>query len=145
MRKKSKYLAIILAAGKGTRLNSNIPKPLYKYRGIEIIDYILQAISSFDDIDILTVVGNQKGHILQHIEGRSAFTIQKDQIGTANAVSCCIDSISNYENSFIFVGDTPLVSKKHLQLMIESHEDTNSDCTFFDSIIFLLKFCLYLS
>ena len=60
MKNKSSILAIILAAGKGTRLESDVPKSLLKVKGTPIIDYLIEALTFNDDIDILSVVGYKK-------------------------------------------------------------------------------------
>ena len=68
MNPKSNFLAIILAAGKGSRLNIRYPKPLYKINNIPIIDHIINSITSIGGIDILTVVGYQKEKIARKIK-----------------------------------------------------------------------------
>jgi len=130
MKNKSKYLAIILAAGKGSRLSSNIPKPLYKIDGLSIIDHLINSISSVPNIDILTVVGYEKNKLIKHIQGRSSYTVQNIQDGTGGAVLKCIDYIEKYENTFVFVGDTPFIDSKDIKKMILSHRKLKADCTF---------------
>ena len=130
MNNNSKYLAIILAAGKGSRLAADIPKPLYKINDIPIIDYIINSISSVANIDILTVVGLQRNQIINHIKDRSLYLVQKNQNGTGGAVLECMDYIKKYKDAFIFVGDAPFVKKEHILKMISSHQDCNAECSF---------------
>ena len=87
MKNKSRYLAIILAAGKGSRLSKDIPKPLYEIDGLPIIDYIIRSISVIPEIDILTVVGYRKNEVINHIKDRSLYVVQPAQNGTGDAVS----------------------------------------------------------
>ena len=130
MKKKSRYLAIILAAGKGGRLKVDTPKPLYKFNKVSIIDHLINSISIFPNIDILTVVGYQKDKVIKHIKNRSSYVVQEEQKGTGDAVIKCIDNIKQYRNTFIFVGDTPFIGKREIERMIYRHEDFNADCTF---------------
>ena len=130
MKNKSSYLAIILAAGKGTRLDVSVPKPLYKVNNLPIIDHLINTFSFFSNIDILTVVGHQKNEIIKHIQGRSFHVVQEVQDGTGGAVKVCLDSISRYENIFIFMGDAPFIGKNNVKQMILSHMSANADCSF---------------
>ena len=130
MSNNSRYLAIILAAGKGSRLAANTPKPLYKINNIPIIDYIINSFSSFPNIDILTVVGHQRKQIISHIKDRSLYVVQESQNGTGSAVLSCMNHIKKYKNTFIFVGDAPFVKKEHILNMISSHKDCNAECSF---------------
>ena len=76
MKPQSKFLAIILAAGKGSRLNIAYPKPLYRINNISIIDHIINSINKIGKIDILTVVGYQKEKIIAQIGDRSMHVVQ---------------------------------------------------------------------
>jgi len=130
MKNNSSYLAIILAAGKGTRLGVNIPKPLYKINNIPIVDYLINTFTFFPNIDILTVVGHQKNEIIKHIEGRSFYVVQEVQNGTGAAVKVCLEFIDRYENIFIFMGDAPFIGKNNVKQMILSHIRVHADCSF---------------
>ena len=130
MKENYNHLAIILAAGKGSRLSTQVPKPLYKIDGLPIIDHLINSISSVPDVDILTVVGHQKDKVISHIQDRSAYIVQNNQNGTADAVLRCIDYIKKYNNTFVFVGDTPFISSKDLEGMLLSHISSKADCSF---------------
>jgi len=130
MKNKSSYLAIILAAGKGTRLDSKVPKPLHKVNNLPIIDYLINAFSFFSNIKILTVVGHQKDKLIEHIGDRSFYVVQQDQNGTGGAVKASLDFIKKYQNVFVFVGDSPFVHKNYIEKMMLSHQETDADCSF---------------
>ena len=130
MKNKSRYLAIILAAGKGSRLSKDIPKPLYEIDGLPIIDYIIKSISVIPETDILTVVGYRKNEVINHIKDRSLYVVQPAQNGTGDAVSKCVDYIKEYEDTFVFVGDTPFIDSKVILSMFLKHRLYDSDCTF---------------
>ena len=130
MGSNTKYLGIILAAGKGNRLDFNGPKPLFNVFGLPMIDYIINSFLKTGMIDLLTVVGYQKERVINHIEGRSSYITQNKQLGTGHAAAQCIDYIKKYKNTFIVVGDAPFISTKHLMNMINKHTKENADCTF---------------
>ena len=130
MKNNSSYLAIILAAGKGTRLDASVLKPLYKVNNLPIIDHLINTFSFFSNIDILTVVGHQKNKLIEHIGDRSFYVVQEDQNGTGSAVKVCRDFIGRYKHIFIFMGDAPFVDKNNIKQMMLSHISVNADCSF---------------
>ena len=130
MKNKSSYLAIILAAGKGTRLDIDIPKPLYKINNIPIIDHLIGTFSFFSNVDILTVVGYKKNKLIGHIQGRSFYVVQEVQNGTGGAVKASLDFINRYQNIFVFVGDAPFIHKSYIEKIMLSHIGTDADCSF---------------
>ena len=130
----SRYLVIILAAGKGTRLSADIPKPLYEVNGTPIIDHLFNSFSRIPNLDLLTVVGHQKNKVINHIKDRSSYVVQHKQNGTGSAVLECIDYIKKYKNFFVFVGDTPFINSNNISTMMSSHINSKSDCTFLYSV-----------
>ena len=130
MSKRSRNLAILLAAGKGTRLNFEGPKPLFPVSGRPMIQHIFDALLETGSIDILTVVGHEREQVIRNIEGLSEYVYQKDQLGTGHATAQCISQIEKYQNAFVFVADAPFISSNYITSMIDNHRKTNSDCTF---------------
>tara|TARA_Y100001970_G_scaffold287410_1_gene412019 strand:+ start:1149 stop:1877 length:729 start_codon:yes stop_codon:yes gene_type:complete len=130
MNSKSEYLAIILAAGKGSRLNTEDPKPLYKLNGLPMIDSIIESISNAQNIDILTVVGHQKTKVVEHISNRSKYAIQENTMGTGHALMQCLDFIKEYSSIFVFVGDAPLITFSLINELRDIHIKSNADCSF---------------
>ena len=123
-------LAIILAAGKGSRLDFDGPKPLFPIHGTPMIRYIFDAFLQVPSIDLLTVVGHQSDKVIKNIQGISKYVYQKEQLGTGHAAAQCISEIQKYKNSFIFVADSPFISSDHIISMLRNHKENNSDCTF---------------
>ena len=117
-------LAIILAAGKGTRLDFDGPKPLFPIDETPMIRYIFNAFLQVPSIDLLTVVGHQSDKVIKNIQGISKYVYQKEQLGTGHAAAQCISEIQKYKNSFIFVADSPFISSNHIISMLRSHKDS---------------------
>ena len=124
------YLAIILAAGKGSRLEYKGPKALFEINNIPLIQYLYNSINSVGSIDLLTVVGYKKNTLINYIKNKSIYTTQDQQLGTAHAVNQCTEYIKKYKNTFIFVADAPFISKSYISSMMRLHEEQKSDCTF---------------
>ena len=113
---------IILAAGKGTRMNSPIPKVLHEVNGIPMIVKILNTCLSTTPKEIFIVVGEYKNMIEMVINNNIKYTsnikyiIQKEQLGTGHAVRMCIPElkISTSNNVIVLSGDTPLIKSSTL-------------------------------
>ena len=122
---------IILAAGKGTRMKSNILKVLHEIAGIPILQYVINAVTNASN-KIFIVVGHQSGEVEATVGNASiTFIEQKEQLGTGHAVQQVIPALSdNEENStLILTGDSPLIQKETLDKLIETHHESNASVT----------------
>ena len=127
---KTNDLAIVLAAGRGSRLKINYPKPLFEIDNISIIQRISEQLIRAGNIDMLTVVGYQKEKIIRHLNNRSAYITQNNPRGTGDAVLRCLHHIKNYRNIFILVGDAPFITSSHISKLREEHRKSKSECSF---------------
>ena len=124
-----KYCAVILAAGEGSRLKSKIPKPLVEINNTSIIQRIVNTFSRWDSIDIIIIV-KKDSPIVNSVSQKCKFIIQDSPNGTGHAIKCAIDIIKEYDQTFISVGDSPLISFESLKKMNQSHVNNNIDCSF---------------
>ena len=108
------YLAIILAAGRGSRLDYNGPKALFEINNVPLIQYLYNSVNNVGSIDLLTVVGYKKNSLIKYIKNKSLYVVQNEQLGTAHAVNQCIEYIKKYKYTFIFVGDAPFISESYI-------------------------------
>ena len=117
---------LILAAGKGTRMKSPLPKPLHAVCGFPIISYILKAAQALNPAAIGVVVGHQADQVMQHIKdnlkewGVSApvvFIEQKELTGSGSAVKAAGPLLQKFENILVLNGDIPLLRVETLQQM----------------------------
>lgn len=127
-----KITAIILAAGKGTRMKSEMPKVLHKISGKEIISYIIDTVSETKIKDIVIVAGNNFNVIKNFIKTRYKNSIkivrQKPLLGTGHAVLSVIKSkISLNPYILILNGDVPLVNKNTLNHIIKMFTKGKAD------------------
>ncbi len=115
---------LVLAAGKGTRMHSNIPKVLHKILGEPILWYVYNGLKNlFDDKDIYFVLG----HGAEIIEKEFSFVkeniiYQKEQLGTGHALQCAYETLvkRGYEYVLIVNGDVPLTNVHKVQTFLKN-------------------------
>ena len=132
---KNNLCVLILAAGKGTRMKSDLPKPLHTVCGFPIISYILKAAQALNPSAIGLVVGHGAKTVMDTIKtGLSAwgvsapivFAEQIDLSGSGSAVKAALPLLQKFETILIINGDTPLLCAKTLQGMTDLFN--SNDC-----------------
>lgn len=130
--------AVILAAGKGTRMKSETtPKVLHQIMGKTLLGYVLDNVKNFVSEEFVIV-----GHHAQEVEDfvknnydNAKTVLQSPQLGTGHAVSMVCPSLENYDGLvLILCGDTPLVREETLKKFVEFHKSNNSDLTVMSTI-----------
>ena len=130
--------AVILAAGKGTRMKSETtPKVLHEIMGKTLLGYVLDNVKNFVSEEFVIV-----GHHAQEVEDfvknnydNAKTVLQSPQLGTGHAVSMVCPSLENYDGLvLILCGDTPLVREETLKAFVEFHKSHNSDLTVMSTI-----------
>tara|TARA_B100000424_G_scaffold238561_1_gene204707 strand:+ start:240 stop:1565 length:1326 start_codon:yes stop_codon:yes gene_type:complete len=125
-----KNIAIILAAGKGSRMNSSIPKPLHKIAGKTIIEHILYNIKDAGYDDSVIVLNKENENFFSYLRTNNTdltFAFQKDQLGTGDAVREGVKDLdlSEVENVLVVFGDTPLLSSKTLRDLLNFNDQSD--------------------
>lgn len=116
--------AIVLAAGKGTRMKSNKAKVLHLLAGRPIILYVVETAVKVFGYDIVVVIGNQAEAVRRHVSESAnlLFAYQENQLGTGHAVQCAMPSLPHYiENVVILCGDVPLITDQTLTSLVNTH------------------------
>ena len=124
----SKLKAVILAAGKGTRMKSELPKVLHKIYDRCAIDYVCDACEGAGIKDINIVVGHKANQVVEHVKNRNneiKFCYQESQLGTGHAVMQAKDNIDDDDLVLVINGDQPLISSKTIKSMISFCEQGN--------------------
>ncbi|NLM33326.1 MAG: NTP transferase domain-containing protein [Acholeplasmataceae bacterium] len=122
--------AIILAAGKGTRMNSELPKCAHPIIDKPMIHYVYDAISEVKPEEIITVVGYKREIIEKILNKKTKFAVQEEQLGTAHAVLATKEFLQDKEGSTIIAnGDMPFISKKSYYNMLNAHLREQNDLT----------------
>ena len=113
---------VILAAGKGTRMNSQLPKVLQPLAGKPILQYVLDTTHSLQPNNISIVAGHKSEMLRELIKDKNiAWRIQDTQLGTGHAVIQAIPDL-NSDKTLILYGDVPLIKKADLQSLIKKSD-----------------------
>ena len=116
---------IILAAGKGTRMNTNLPKVMQPLGGHTLISHVIKTAQK-NSKKITVVVGHQKDLLKEHIiniDPQIQTADQNDQLGTAHAVKTAEDMIEKDERVLVLYGDVPLISSNTIKALINSGQE----------------------
>lgn len=117
---------IILAAGKGTRMKSSIPKVLHKVANKTMLDHVIDSLESVDCNKSMVVIGHKKEMVKKEVNRKVNYVIQDKQLGTGHAVMMCKDQLPDNGDVLIVYGDTPLLTSKTLKKFVKSHKDNGN-------------------
>ncbi len=124
--------ALILAAGKGTRMQKDgdtMAKVMRLAHGKPLLHYVVSALDFIEKSDTILVVGYQKEVVQEAFEGY-AFAEQKEQLGTGHAVTCGMVGIEDFEGDILVCcGDMPLILKDTYTALCKTHTEDGNDCT----------------
>ncbi|MFH0766645.1 MAG: bifunctional UDP-N-acetylglucosamine diphosphorylase/glucosamine-1-phosphate N-acetyltransferase GlmU [Bacillota bacterium] len=125
-----KKYALILAAGKGTRMRTEMPKCAFPILKKPMISYIIENIEKSTIDEICVVVGHKKDVIKEILQDRVIYAIQSEQLGTGHAVLSAAPQMEDKEGiTFILPGDMPLMEYPLMNKLMRSHEEMGNDLT----------------
>ena len=128
-----KLSAIILAAGKGTRMKSELPKVMHKIAGKPMIEIVTDKLNAFSIIHCYLVVGHGKDLITSHFKNKTFnfnlhCVIQKEQRGTGDAVLSCEEHVEKFQGDILILcGDMPLISEDTLLAFYDNYKKNSLD------------------
>lgn len=126
---------LILAAGKGTRMKSTIPKVLHTVCGKPMLQKIIEVSMKLTSEKPIVVLGYQKEKIIEQFKD-IRYVVQKEQLGTGNAVIEAMNSLKGYSGTLMIVcGDTPLLKEGTLRKLYEFHKKEKAITTILTSIV----------
>jgi len=125
--KAAPLAVIILAAGKGTRMNSSLPKVLQDLRGRTLLDHVLDTAQVAKPEKILVVAGHGADLVKELVDHRTTaveIIIQEPQLGTGHAVAQCLDSLEQFDGIVVVLsGDVPRLDSGTVSELYQSIED----------------------
>lgn len=130
--------AIILAAGKSTRMKSRRPKPLHEICGKPMLQYVLDACYDAGCDRVLVVIGHGKDEIMAGFEHdqRITWIEQTEQLGTGHAARMCEPELRKHGGDvFILAGDGPLIRGEVLGTLLDAHRDEQSAASMATAIL----------
>src|SRR5215203_230909 len=123
--------AVVLAAGKGTRMKSNRAKVLHTLCGVPMVNYVMEALKPLAPERLLVVVGHQ-AELVEAVLPQDAETVlQREQLGTGDAVGVALGALGGEEEGVLLVvnGDGPLISERTLEELVERHRSAGVGAT----------------
>ena len=127
---------VILAAGKGTRLKSNLAKVLHRAGGRTLVEHVIHACSALSAKKTIVVVGHQAEHVAPVVEPLGAETVlQQPQHGTGHAMQIARRAVGHAKFAIVLPGDAPLVRTETLKALISSHRKGNAAATILSAVL----------
>jgi len=133
--------AVILAAGKGTRMKSDLPKVVHPVGGRPMVCAVVDACFAAGCDRVVVVVGYQHEKVRDAVLGGNPsgpveFAMQEEQLGTGHAVKCASDAYAGRdEDVFVLCGDGPLIRAETLGVLLERHRSTGSSATLATAVL----------
>jgi UDP-N-acetylglucosamine diphosphorylase/glucosamine-1-phosphate N-acetyltransferase len=118
---------IILAAGQGKRMKSDLPKILHPLNGRPMVHYVIDAAEAIGSNKIVLIVGHKSEMVIEACRNRQVeYITQEDQLGTGHAVMQTTPIFNNFcGNILVLSGDVPLLTSQTLNSLIEIHQEEN--------------------
>ncbi|MGL5978568.1 MAG: bifunctional UDP-N-acetylglucosamine diphosphorylase/glucosamine-1-phosphate N-acetyltransferase GlmU [Erysipelotrichaceae bacterium] len=115
--------AIVLAAGKGTRMKSNKNKVMHEVMGKPMIQHVVDTLKQADVTDIVVVVGHQAESIQSYLKDEVRYVEQKEQLGTGHAIMQAVPLLKENDGDVLVIcGDTPLFTLETIEDMFETNQ-----------------------
>jgi bifunctional UDP-N-acetylglucosamine pyrophosphorylase/glucosamine-1-phosphate N-acetyltransferase len=117
-----KIKILILAAGHGKRMQSELPKVLMQVKGKSMIRHLLEAVqkSGIDEKPVI-IVGQKKELVMAELGKIYDYVIQEEQLGTGHAVMCAKEQLGNAEQIIVLYGDQPFTSAETIRKLAQKH------------------------
>jgi UDP-N-acetylglucosamine diphosphorylase/glucosamine-1-phosphate N-acetyltransferase len=123
--------AVVLAAGKGTRMQSDLPKVLVPVLSRPMIHYVLDALDAVNVERVIVVVGHRSDLVRIELAQRSnvEFVEQTEQLGTGHAVQVCREALTGHDGSvLVLAGDSPMVQVESLEAILSEFDQHAPAC-----------------
>lgn len=122
--------AVILAAGKGTRMKAEMPKCAHIIIDKPMVKYVVDALKELKIKNIVTIIGYGKEKMEEILDGEVAFAVQNEQLGTAHAVKQAVPFLVGKDGiTIIAIGDMPFIRRETFYSLIISHIQEGADMT----------------
>jgi bifunctional UDP-N-acetylglucosamine pyrophosphorylase/glucosamine-1-phosphate N-acetyltransferase len=125
---------VVLAAGEGKRMKSELAKVLHAICGRSLLGHVLVAAEPLAAVNTVVVVGHRRAQLVEHlaeIEATATTVVQEEQNGTGHAVRIALESLPDVTEGTVVVlpGDVPLLTAQTLQQLMDRHTETKAVAT----------------
>lgn len=125
-----KRFAVILAAGKGTRMKSKLYKVLHPVCGKPMVEHVADEALKLSLAKLVTIVGHGAEDVKEQLGDRSEYALQEEQLGTAHAVKQAKSFLAQEKGTTIVIcGDTPLLTAETMEAMLSEHQKHQAKVT----------------
>jgi bifunctional UDP-N-acetylglucosamine pyrophosphorylase/glucosamine-1-phosphate N-acetyltransferase len=120
--------AVVLAAGKGKRMNSDRPKVLFEAAGRPLVSWVVDAVAAAGVEDVTVVVGHEADRVAGVLPDGVRTALQAEQLGTGHAVMAALEVMGDVAGDTILVvpGDTPLFRPESLAGLLAAHDEVDA-------------------
>lgn len=126
----SNRYAVILAAGKGTRMKSKLYKVLHPVMGKPMVQHVTDQLNSLQLDKLITIVGHGAEDVKAQLGDVSEYALQEEQLGTGHAVLQAEEFLKDKEGvTVVLSGDTPLITGQTIQALLDHHEQQGASAT----------------
>src|SRR3989344_1064253 len=130
MQSEEKIKIVILAAGKGKRMQSEDPKVLSELRGKHMIRHLLESVEGAWNEKPIIIVGYKAELVKKELGNTCLYAHQEEQLGTGHAVMSAKEMCGEAEHIMVLSGDQPFISKETIENLITEHLNSNAKITF---------------
>jgi bifunctional UDP-N-acetylglucosamine pyrophosphorylase / glucosamine-1-phosphate N-acetyltransferase len=123
---------VVLAAGQGTRMKSDLPKVLHRIAGRPLIDYVLRTADAVNPATVTVIVGHRAEVVRERLSARSTlnFALQHPQLGTAHALQQAESVLAGRSGTVVLLsGDVPLLTRRTLERLVDAHRGGGAAAT----------------
>lgn len=129
--------ALVLAAGQGKRIKSDLPKVLHKVCGKEMVKHVIDSIRSAEIDDVNLIIGKGAELVKERTSDKNvSYSLQAEQLGTGHAVKCAKEFLHGKKGVVaVFAGDTPLIKTSTIKKLFDEHINNENSATILTSLV----------
>ncbi|MCI8291339.1 MAG: NTP transferase domain-containing protein [Clostridia bacterium] len=132
---KKDKIAIVMAAGKSTAMNSKKSKLVHKLYGKELVSRVVETAEKIDCDEIITVVGEQKEQVMEVLKNRTKYVIQEELLGTGHAILQVVPELESKSGQVIVLyGDVPIIRKETIEKLVDRNRNEREAVTLLTAI-----------
>ena len=131
------FATLIMAAGKGTRMKSDLAKVLHEINGRPMVHYVIDLARKVGSDKVILIIGHQKEKVEELCRQKNVeFVIQEEQLGTGHAVRMAEPNLQNYNGDVLVLsGDVPMLTVKTIKKLINTHQSSGALSTLLTSVL----------